>query len=98
MTQVRRTISISHELDVNLDFMAGDRQVSLSALVEMLLREHSLVDKQIQLSRLEDSLEDFGVVPSKTGPLRHIREAGPAPHAASDGASPKPRRKTAARP
>ena len=98
MTQIRRTISISRELDVNLEIIARRRQESLSALIEVLLREHRLVDREIQQGRLEDSIDDFGIVPRKGSPERELMEARTKESAASGGESPKPRRKGAARP
>lgn len=98
MTQVARTVSISMELDVNLRVLMRKRNESLSSLVELLLREHPLVDKEIQQGRLEDSIEDFGIVPRKGSPLRDLMEARMKEDAASGAAPPKPRRKSAVRP
>jgi hypothetical protein len=98
MTQVRRTVSLSRELDVNLSFIARQRGESLSALLEMLLREHPLVDKEIQDGRLEDSFEDFGIRPRKGTRVHEMLTARSPPPSSSGAAPPTPRKKGAAHP
>lgn len=98
MTQVRRTVSLSHELDVNVAFLSKKRRESYSALLEMLLREHPLVNKEIEQGRLEDSIEDFGLIPSQRSPLRAVMAARLKEADASGGASPKTRKKGATQP
>ena len=98
MTQVRRTVSLSEELAIVTNQMAFDRHESLSAFFEMLLREHPLVAKQIELVRMDAELEDYGVRPRKGTRgyelmLRHL-----TPASASGEEPPKPRRKGSAHP
>ena len=98
MTQVRRTVSLSRELDVNLSFIARHRGESLSALMEMLLREHPIVSKQIEMSRFEDSIDDYGLRPRKGTPMYEMLTRAPVQASASGEAPPKTRRKGAAQP
>jgi len=98
MTQVRRTVSLSQELDVNFAILARRRNESFSSLLEMLLREHPLVAKEIEHGRLEESIEDFGIVPRKGSPLRELMEARMRDASASGGESPNKRRKGASQP
>jgi hypothetical protein len=98
MTQVRRTLSWSRELDVNLNVLARKRHESLSALLEMLLREHPLVNREVEQGRLEDSIEDFGLVPSTRSPMRAIMEARMKEADASGEGSPKTRKRGASQP
>jgi hypothetical protein len=98
MTQVRRTISLSQELDVNFAILARRRNESFSSLLEMLLREHPLVSKEIEHGRLEESIEDFGLVPRKGSQLRELMEARMREAAASGAESPNRRRKGATQP
>lgn len=98
MTQIRRTISWSRELDVNLSVLSSKRHESLSALLEMLLREHPLVNAEIEQGRLEDSIEDFGLVPRKGTAMRELMESRMREAGASGGESPNKRRKGGAQP
>lgn len=98
MTQVRRTVSLSLEFDVNFAILAEKRSESFSSLLEMLLREHPLVIKEIEAGRLEESIEDFGIIPRKGSPAREALDARMKEAAASGGESPKSRRKGAPQP
>ena len=98
MSQIRRTVSLSRELDGALGFLARQREASLSSFVELLLREHPLVHREIETGRMEDKLTDFGLVPSKGSALRASMEGRMKQASASGAGSPRTRRKGAAHP
>lgn len=98
MTQVRRTVSLSRELDINLAELARKRSESLSALLETLLREHPLVVKEIEFTRLDTSISDFGARPFKGSALYEAATARLQQASSSGEGSPKTRRKGAAHP
>src|SRR5262245_43075998 len=98
MTQVRRTVSLSVELAAVLNQMAFDRKESTSALIEMLLREHPLVARDVDLMRMEADIEDFGVRPRKGSPLYELMTRPRPTASASDAEPPKTRRKGTAHP
>jgi hypothetical protein len=61
MPVARRSISISFELDESLEVIAIHKQLPKSKVIEMLLREHPLVRKQVELGRLEENISVFAV-------------------------------------
>jgi hypothetical protein len=56
MVVARRCLSLSFELDSALLILSIQRRQSISAVVEMLLREHALVRREIELVRMERDL------------------------------------------
>ena len=70
MSQVRRTISLSVELDDALVALALGRGESVSALLETLLREHGLVRHSVEMGRLEPKGVGVMAAPGRMSRLR----------------------------
>jgi predicted transcriptional regulator len=91
------SISLSWEVDQALDLVAASTGRSKSAVIEMLLRENALLQKELEIVRLEEP-ENLGVVPSRE--FREWLNARRAAEAAgsSGGAGPTPALRKARRP
>ena len=70
MPAVRRTLSLSMELDDALVALSLGRGESVSAMVETLLREHGLVHEAVEIGRLELKAPNLAAVPARSSSLR----------------------------
>ena len=76
MPVARRSISLTLELDQALYVLSLRKRLPISKVIEILLREHPLVQREVETGRLEEGISVFAVSSRQRAPRAKNVKAG----------------------